>query len=66
MDEYEQFEGRLKELYTTYVILFRNLSYFQQQLWEIERAEKERHSSAERGMRIAVDKMRIENEAAPM
>lgn len=66
MDEYEQFEIRLKELYGIYVILFRNLSYFQHQLCEVERAEKERHINAEKGMRIAVDKMRIENDAVPL
>lgn len=66
MDEYEQFEIRLKELYGIYVVLFRNLSYYQQQLVEVERAEKERHLTAERGMRIAVDKMRIENDTAPL
>lgn len=66
MDEYEQYEIRLKKLYGIYVVLFRNLSFYQQQLVEVERAEKERHLNAERGMRIAVDNMRIENNTAPL
>ncbi|KAI1724939.1 clusterin-associated protein-1 domain-containing protein [Ditylenchus destructor] len=66
MDEYERYENQLKDLYDIYVVLFRNLAYLQQQLTEVERAEKERHVNAERSMRIAVEKMRIENDAAPI
>lgn len=65
MDEYERYEDQLKGLYTEYVVKFRNLSYLQQQLWEVERAEKERSMDAERSMRLAVEKMRIDNQSVP-
>lgn len=61
MDEYERLEAQLKELYAVYVLLFRNLSHLQQQLWEVERAERDRHANAEQTMRVAVDRMRMEN-----
>uniref|UniRef100_A0A914CCT9 Clusterin-associated protein 1 n=1 Tax=Acrobeloides nanus TaxID=290746 RepID=A0A914CCT9_9BILA len=65
MDEYERYEEQLKGLYTEYVVKFRNLSYLQQQLWEVERAEKERSMDAERSMRLAVEKMRVDSQTVP-
>lgn len=62
MDEYEKYEIKLKQLYDNYVILFCNLSYLQQQLWNIERNEHERLEKAEKNMRMAVNKMRMEND----
>uniref|UniRef100_A0A915E7U8 Clusterin-associated protein 1 n=1 Tax=Ditylenchus dipsaci TaxID=166011 RepID=A0A915E7U8_9BILA len=66
MDEYERHESQLKSLYDIYVVLFRNLAYLQQQLSEVEKAERERHVNAEHNMRVAVEKMRIENDAVPV
>lgn len=62
MDEYERYEAKLKQLYDIYVVLFCNLFYLQQQLWDVERNERERLSKAEQNMRLAVDKMRMEND----
>ncbi|KAI6215856.1 Clusterin-associated protein 1 [Aphelenchoides besseyi] len=65
MDEYENYELQLKGLYREYVIQFRNLAYLQEQLENMEKAELERSHEAERSMRLAVEKMRHENEQVP-
>ncbi|KAF7639862.1 hypothetical protein Mgra_00000782 [Meloidogyne graminicola] len=62
MDEYEHYEKELKEKYSVYVTLFRNLHYLKQQLIYEKQAEKEQSINAERTTRIAVEKMKIENE----
>lgn len=62
MDEYERYENELRQRYHTYVVLFRNMSYLQEQLLFVERAEREMSDITERTMRIAVEKMRIESE----
>jgi len=65
MDEYESYETQLKDLYAVYVVLFRNLSHLQRQLWDVERAEKDRSMNADMEMRSMVERIRLENEAAP-
>jgi hypothetical protein len=42
MDEYDKLENRLKEMYTLYVLKFRNLSHLEQMQNEFERTERER------------------------
>ncbi len=64
MDEYERYEAQLKSLYDLYVVLFRNLSHLQQQLWNVERAERDRGEDVEMDMRLAVERMKVESEAA--
>lgn len=41
MDEYEQLEDELKEVYQEYIRKFRCLAYLEQQLEELERLENE-------------------------
>jgi Tfp pilus assembly protein PilO len=65
MDEYESYETQLKDLYREYVIQFRNLAYLQEQMDSVEKAELERNHEAERSMRLAVEKMRHDNEQVP-
>lgn len=62
MDEYERYEAELRERYSEYVSLFRNLHALQHQLAQSERAERERAQDAERAMRVAVERMRMESE----
>jgi hypothetical protein len=45
-------------------VLFRNLSHLQQQLWNVERAERDRGEDVEMDMRLAVERMKVESEAA--
>ncbi|KAI6217264.1 Clusterin-associated protein 1 [Aphelenchoides fujianensis] len=65
MDEYENYESQLKGLYREYVIQFRNLVYLQGELEKLEKEELARSHEAERSMRLAVEKMRHENEQVP-
>lgn len=65
MDEYENYEAHLKDLYREYVIQFRNLAYLQDQLDNVEKLELQRSYEAEQTMRLAVEKMRQENEQVP-
>lgn len=65
MDEYEHHETQLKELYREYVVEFRNLAYLQDQLDNVEKIELQRSHEAEQSMRLAVEKMRHENEQVP-
>lgn len=64
-DEFERFEDRLKILYQEYVLVYRNLGYMKQQMNEIEIVEQEKSIDAERNMRIAVEKMKMENTGIP-
>jgi hypothetical protein len=65
MDEYEHYEQQLKDLYREYVVQFRNLAYLQEQLDNVEKMELARSHEAEQTMRLAVEKMRAENEQVP-
>lgn len=65
MDEYEHYEGQLKDLYREYVVQFRNLAFLQEQLDSVEKMELQRSAEAEHTMRIAVEKMRHENDQVP-
>ena len=64
-DEFEKYEEQLKELYKEYVVKYRNLGYLKQQMNEIELVEQEKSLDAERNMRLAVEKMRQENNGIP-
>uniref|UniRef100_A0AC34FM19 Clusterin-associated protein 1 n=1 Tax=Panagrolaimus sp. ES5 TaxID=591445 RepID=A0AC34FM19_9BILA len=64
-DEFERFEDRLKILYQEYVLVYRNLGFMKQQMNEIEIVEQEKSIDAERNMRIAVEKMKMENNGIP-
>ncbi|CAJ0587536.1 unnamed protein product, partial [Mesorhabditis spiculigera] len=61
MDEYEKYETKLKQLYDIYVLKFRNLSYLQLQMVEMERADRQRQAETETNMRQVVEKMRTDN-----
>ncbi|CAD6192878.1 unnamed protein product [Caenorhabditis auriculariae] len=62
MDEYEKYEERLKQLYTVYVTNYRNLSYLKKVHDDLQTADRQKQDENERAMRIAVEKMRIEQE----
>uniref|UniRef100_A0A8R1I1G6 Uncharacterized protein n=1 Tax=Caenorhabditis japonica TaxID=281687 RepID=A0A8R1I1G6_CAEJA len=62
MDEYERFEERLKKLYEVYVLNFRNLSYLRKVHDDLARSERQRQEELEKAMRLAVEKMRLEQE----
>ena len=64
-DEFEKYEEQLKELYKEYVVKYRNLGFLKQQMNEIELIEQEKSLDAERNMRLAVEKMRQENNGVP-
>jgi Tfp pilus assembly protein PilO len=65
MDEYEGYETQLKDLYREYVVQFRNLAYLQDQMDSMEKVELQKSHEAEQTMRLAVEKMRHENEQVP-
>ncbi|EGT50604.1 hypothetical protein CAEBREN_32658 [Caenorhabditis brenneri] len=62
MDEYERFEERLKKLYEVYVLNFRNLTYLRKVHDDLARSERQRQEELEKAMRLAVEKMRLEQE----
>ncbi|CAI2350888.1 unnamed protein product [Caenorhabditis sp. 36 PRJEB53466] len=62
MDEYERYEERLKKLYEIYVLNFRNLSYLKKVHDDLARSERQRQEELEKAMRLAVEKMRLEQE----
>lgn len=62
MDEYERYEERLKKLYEVYVLNFRNLSYLKKVHDDLARSERQRQEELEKAMRLAVEKMRLEQE----
>uniref|UniRef100_A0AC35UF06 Clusterin-associated protein 1 n=1 Tax=Rhabditophanes sp. KR3021 TaxID=114890 RepID=A0AC35UF06_9BILA len=66
IEEYEKLEEKLKGLYGDYVVKFRTLSYLQEQVWEIERNDRDRHLDAEKNMRLAVERMKLENANPPI
>uniref|UniRef100_A0A0N5BL73 Clusterin-associated protein 1 n=1 Tax=Strongyloides papillosus TaxID=174720 RepID=A0A0N5BL73_STREA len=66
IEDYEKLERKLKELYLEYVTKFRTLSYLQEQIWEMERAEKERNYKAELQMRQQVEKLKEEISQPPL
>uniref|UniRef100_A0A914LYU9 Uncharacterized protein n=1 Tax=Meloidogyne incognita TaxID=6306 RepID=A0A914LYU9_MELIC len=66
MDEYENLEKELKDRYNVYVTLFRNLHYLKQQLNYAKQAEREQAVNAEKNMRVAVERMRIESEQSAL
>lgn len=66
MDEYENLEKELKDRYNVYVTLFRNLHYLKQQLNNAKQAEREQAVNAEKNMRVAVERMRIESEQSAL
>uniref|UniRef100_A0A0K0DWL5 Clusterin-associated protein 1 n=1 Tax=Strongyloides stercoralis TaxID=6248 RepID=A0A0K0DWL5_STRER len=66
IEEYEKLENKLKILYSEYVTKFRTLSYLQEQVWELERAEKERNYKAELQMRQQVEKLKEEISQPPL
>ncbi|CEF70282.1 Clusterin-associated protein 1 [Strongyloides ratti] len=66
IEEYEKLENKLKILYSEYVTKFRTLSYLQEQIWELEKAEKERNYKAELQMRQQVEKLKEEISQPPL
>ncbi|VDD87409.1 unnamed protein product [Enterobius vermicularis] len=60
MDEYEKFEARLKQLYETYVVKFRNLSYLQYMLTEAAKNEQQRNAEVEQNIRNIIERKRAE------
>lgn len=62
MDEYERFEEKLKKLYEVYVLNFRNLTYLRKVHDDLARSERQRQEELEKAMRLAVEKMRLEQE----
>ncbi|OQR67409.1 clusterin-associated protein 1-like [Tropilaelaps mercedesae] len=58
MDEYEQLEDELKEVYQEYIRKFRCLAYLEQQLEELERLENEEKAEREEKVKKMVAKMR--------
>lgn len=64
-DEFEKYEERLKILYQEYVLIYRNLGFMKQQMNEIDLIEHEKSIDAERNMRLAVEKMRMETSGIP-
>ncbi|CAD5218359.1 unnamed protein product [Bursaphelenchus okinawaensis] len=65
MDEYERQEARLQSLYNEYILQFRNLTYLNEKLLDVERTEKEKSEEAERSMRLTVEKMKDDNKRLP-
>ncbi|KAF1759462.1 hypothetical protein GCK72_015929 [Caenorhabditis remanei] len=62
MDEYERYEERLQKLYEVYVLNFRNLSYLRKVHDDLAKSERQRQEELEKAMRLAVEKMRLEQE----
>ncbi|CAD5224890.1 unnamed protein product [Bursaphelenchus xylophilus] len=65
MDEFERQEARLQNLYNEYILQFRNLTYLNEKLLDVERAEREKSDEAERSMRMTVEKMKDDNKRLP-
>ncbi|CAB3409184.1 unnamed protein product [Caenorhabditis bovis] len=62
MDEYERYEEKLRQLYEVYVLNFRNLAYLQKVNDDLAKNERNRQEENEKAMRLAVEKMRLEQE----
>lgn len=62
MDEYERYEERLRKVYEVYVLNFRNLTYLKKVHDDLARSERQRQEELEKAMRLAVEKMRLEQE----
>lgn len=57
-DEFEALEKDLEKLYEQYVLKFRNLSYLESQVNELERHEREQLEQVEVQVRALTDKLR--------
>ena len=57
-DEFEALEKDLEKLYEQYVLKFRNLSYLESQVNELERHEREQLDQVEIQVRALTDKLR--------
>ena len=57
-DEFEALEKDLEKLYEQYVLKFRNLSYLESQVNELERHEREQLEQVEIQVRALTDKLR--------
>uniref|UniRef100_A0A1I7UTV9 Uncharacterized protein n=1 Tax=Caenorhabditis tropicalis TaxID=1561998 RepID=A0A1I7UTV9_9PELO len=62
MDEYERYEERLRKIYEVYVLNFRNLTYLKKVHDDLARSDRQRQEELEKAMRLAVEKMRLEQE----
>ena len=48
MDDYEKYEAQLKQLYSMYILKFRNVTYLEQSQLEYDKAEQERNMVSDR------------------
>ncbi len=59
MDEYDNVEAELKQVYTAYIERFRNLQYLEAELAKVAEAEEEKKNESDRALKRMQQKMRV-------